>query len=197
MVSRSKFQRKRGKSLLDLDILSEKYNIKARHLLIPLILVIFFLFNRRYFVFGILTLFSGVFSFYHDKYNRGPIDFKMPLFLGIFITRHYGLLFTAIFYIVGDVIPTIIAGGRIEGVSILFLGWQLIVNAMVLLFPNIDIITLGITLVIVETIGSTLIKFFTGFPGIVAFISSILSVLTRIIYFLTLGEILEFLLKYV
>ena len=47
---------------------------------------IFFLINPSYFIFGLLVTFSGLFSFYHDKYNRTEIDFKMPLFMGIMIT---------------------------------------------------------------------------------------------------------------
>ena len=119
----------------------------------------------------------------------------MPLFLGIIITRQYGLGFAVLFYILSDIIPTLLAGGRIEAVSILFLTWQIIVNAMVLLFPLVDIILLGIILVFIEAIGSTIIKSFFGFPGVVAFVSSILSVLARVVYFLTLGKLLEILFR--
>jgi len=186
--------KKPEKSLINLNIL-QKHKIKKRHLAFSLVVLIIFLLNKRYFVFGALSIISGIFSFYHDKYNRTPIDFKLALFLGIIITRYYGILFTFIFFIFSDFIPSMLGGGSIEGADLLFIGWYFVVNLLVLPFKQANIIYLGIILVIVETIGSTIIKSMTGFPGIVAFTSSVLSVAVRIIYFLTLGEVLIFMIE--
>ena len=89
------------------------------------------------------------------------------------------------------------AGGQIEGASLLFIGWFFVVNALVLFFPGVDIVTLGVILVLVEAIGSSLIKSLFGYPGIIAFLSSIFTVLARIIYFMTLGGILELMFQYI
>ncbi len=183
------------RTILDLDILKKKFKIDKKYLLIPLFLIIFFLIDKRYFVYGFLTVFSGIFSFYHDKINRTPIDFKMPLFFGIIITRYYGLHFTLVFFILSDVIPSLLGGGRIQGPTLFFYAWYFIINAAVLLFPQTNIIVIGIILVIVEFFGSIIIKSFFGIPGAVAIVSSVLSVLTRVVYFLTLGEVFQFLFK--
>jgi len=179
------------KPLLDKRILLKRFKIKTRYLYLPLILIILFLINERYFVFGFLTILSATLSYYHDRYNRTPLDLKMPLFLGIFITRHYGLHFTLIFFIISDIIPTLISGAQIDGASIVFILWYFMINAVVLFFPMADIVILGIILVILETIGAVFIKSFFGYPGIVAVAGSVFSVLIRIVYFLTLGKILE------
>ncbi len=175
--------------ILDSDIL-KKYNIEKKHLFIPLLLLIFFLINPKYFVFAVLTIISGLFSFYHDKFNRTNIDLKLPLFLGILITWKFGLLYTLIFFILSDIIPTLLAGGHIGSVTLPFYLWFFMINSAVLLFSGQDIILLGTILVIIEFIGSTIIKSFFGIPGFVAVLSSLLSVVIRIIYFNTLGKLL-------
>jgi len=177
------------KPIIDLNLL-KKYNIEKKHLFIPLILLAFFLINKHYFVFVFLTVFSGFISFYHDKYNRTNIDLKMVFFLGIMITWKYGIIYTFIFFVLSDVIPLLLSGGRISAMTLPFYIWYFIVNALVLLFPGTDIIILGSILVVVEFIGSVIIKSFFGIPGIVAIFSSILSVFTRIIFFSTLGRLL-------
>ena len=186
---------RKGKVILNIRILNRRYHITRKHLLMPLLFVVLFLINRKYFVFGALTVFSAVFSYYHDKINRTPIDFNMPLFLGIMITRQFGFLYTFIFYILSDLLPGLLAGRDMEAQSFIFLGWQLIVCSLVLLFPSVDIILLGVILVIVETIGSVFINMTRGFPGIVAFASSLLSMLARIGYFLSLGTVLKFIFR--
>ena len=173
-------------TVLSADVLS-RYRIKKRHIAASLLVLIVFLLNNKYFMFGFISILSGVFSFYHDKHNHSPIDFKLALFMGILVTKYFGLTFTILFFIFSDLIPSILGGGSIEGADLLFIGWYFIVNSVVLLFPGADIVVLGIFLVLLETIGSTMIKSFTGFPGMVAFLSSLMSVLVRIVYFLTLG----------
>ena len=185
------FEPVEGKPLLNRNIIERRFNMDSKYLLIPLLLAIFFLINRRYFMYGFLTIFSAVFSFYHDKVNRTPIDLKMPLFIGMFITREYGLLFTFIFFIISDLLPSLVAGGQMDGTSLLFIGWYFVVNALVLMFPSTQLTVLGPLLVIVEALGSVFIKSLFGYPGIVAVATTIMSVLVRIIYFLTLGEILQ------
>ncbi len=177
------------KPIIDLKLL-KKYHIDKKHLFIPLLLLFFFLINKHYFVFVFLTIVSALFSFYHDKYNRTNIDLKMPLFFSIMITWKYGLIYTLIFFILSDIIPTLLAGGHIGGLTIPFYALFFGVNALVLIFPVSDIIFLGIILVIIEFIGSIIIKSFFGVPGFVAVFSSILSVIVRIIYFSTLGRLL-------
>jgi hypothetical protein len=193
MKLKSLFKEVKLKTLLSTDILEKKYNIKRRYLMIPLVFIIFFFINPKYFVYGLLTVVSGLFSFYHDKYNKTPIDLKMPLFLGIMISREYGFFLALIFFILSDTIPSLLGGGRIEGTTLIFIAWFLTMYALVGVFPTANIITFGIILVIVEFIGSLFIKMFFGIPGFVAVASSILSVLVRMIYFLTLGGIINFL----
>jgi len=189
------FKRKPGKTILDLKIL-KKHNIQSKHLVYLLLTTILFLSDKKNFLFVVLTGISGIFSFYHDKHNRTPVDLKLPLVLGIFITYNYTLAHTFVFFIISDLIPGILGGGKIEGASLLFITWYFIVNAMVYIIPG-DIIYVGIILVIIEAIGSTFIHGFFGMPGIVALLSSALSVLARIIYFLTIGEILKFIFRLV
>ncbi|MBN2368730.1 hypothetical protein JXC34_06935 [Candidatus Woesearchaeota archaeon] len=183
-----------GKHLLDLEILEKKYKINKKHLLLPLILVIFFIINRKYFMFGLLTILSGIFSFYHDRINRSPIDLKMPLVLGIIIARYYGVLFAVIFFVLSDLIPSILGGGEVEGRSLVFFAWTFAIYGAVTYFPQINIITLGIILVSIEVVGSLLINRLFGIPMFVSLFSSALSYLFRIVYFLTLGSFLEIIL---
>lgn len=184
------FKETETKPIIDLKILKKKFHIEKKHLFIPLLLLFFFLINKHYFVFVFLTVLSALFSFYHDKFNRTNIDLKMPLFLGIMITWKYGLIYTLIFFVLSDIIPTLLAGGHIGGITLPFYVWFFVVNAFVLIFPISDIILLGIILVIIEFIGSIIIKSFFGIPGFVAVFSSILSVIVRMIYFSTLGRLL-------
>lgn len=177
------------KPIIDLNLL-KKYNIEKKHLFIPLLLLAFFLINKHYFVFVFLTVFSALISFYHDKYNRTNVDLKMVFFIGIMITWKYGILYTFIFFVLSDVIPLLLSGGRIGAVTLPFYAWYFIVNSLVLLFSSTNIILLGSILVVVEFIGSIIIKMFFGIPGFVAVFSSILSVIVRIIYFSTLGRLL-------
>ena len=192
-IKKQLLKQKKGKPLLNINILSSRFHIQKKHLMFSFLVLTLFLLNKRYFLFSVLTIFSGIFSYYHDMKNRTPIDFKMALFLGIFITRYYGLPYTLVFFILSDIVPSLLGGGQIEGASLLFIGWFFIVNSLVLLFPNSDIIYLGVILVIIETLGSVFINTFRGFPGVVAFLSSIFSLLARIGYFLTLGSLLRIL----
>jgi len=191
------FMEREGKTLLDKDILKKKFNINQRQLLIPLVLLVFFLINKKYFVFGLLSVLSGIFSFFHDKYNRAPIDFKLPLFLGILISWKFGLLYAAIFFILSDTIPSLIGGGRVNAATLIFIAWFFMIYTIVLFFPGVDIITLGVILVFVEAIGSTIIKSFFGFPPFVAFFSSIFTIVVRIIYFLTLGKVIVWIFQFI
>ncbi len=102
-------------------------------------------------------------------------------------------MFTLIFFVISDTIPSLLGGGHLEGADTIFLVWYFIINALVLFFPFVDIIMLGIILVIVEFIGSIFIKGFFGYPGWVAIATSFITVVVRLIYFLTLGDLLEIL----
>ena len=97
-----------------------------------------------------------------------------------------------LFYVLSDLIPSIIGGGELELATLLFMGWTWIIYAAVLLFPGMPIVQLGIVLVIIETIGSIFINMTRGFPGIVSLASSFLSMLARVGYFLTIGSLLVF-----
>ena len=190
MKYRELFKAIETKPIISLKILKTKYHIDKKHFVLPLLFLFFFLINKHYFVFAMLTILSGLFSFYHDKFNRTNIDLKMPLFLGIMITWKYGLVYTLIFFVLSDIIPTLLAGGHIGGMTLPFYMWFFVVNALVLIFSSSDIILLGIILVIIEFIGSIIIKSFFGIPGFVAVFSSILSVTVRIIYFSIIGRLL-------
>lgn len=181
---------KKRKRLLDLEKFEKK--ISKKYLIIALIILILFLLNKKYFVFVLITTVSTIFSFYHSKYNRTPVDFKMALFLGLFITRYYNLFFTLIFFIISDIIPTLLGGESLDGPSLVFISWYFIVNAFVYLFPLTSFAVLGPILVLVESFGSMFINSSVG--GIPMFVSmwvSIINITVRIIYFLTLGGIIE------
>ncbi len=180
------------KKLLDLNILEKVYNVNRKYLIFGLIIAVLFLLNRKYFVFVLLTLISTVFSLYHSKYNRTPVDLKFALFLGLFITRYYGLLFTVIFFIISDIIPALLGGESIKGPDLVFFVWYFLVNSFVFLFPALSLVKLGPVLVIIHDLGSVFINTYVG--GIPFFVSiwvSIIVAVVRIIYFLTLGGILE------
>jgi hypothetical protein len=119
----------------------------------------------------------------------------MALFLGLFITKYYGIQFTFLFFILSDILPSLIGGESIKGPSIIFWIWYFIVNSIVLFFSNINLLILGPILVVIESIGSIIIHSYFGFPGIMAIGISLISVIVRIIYFLTLGRLLEQLFK--
>ncbi len=181
---------RKRKKILDLAALENKINRK--YLIIALVFLILFLLNKRYFVFLIITGFSTVFSYYNSKFNRTPIDFKMALFLGLFITRYYSLVFTFVFFVISDIIPALLGGDSLDGPSLVFISWYFIVNSMVYLFPYMPMARLGPLLVIVEAVGSIFINSYVG--GIPVFVSawvSLINVSVRIIYFLTLGKIIE------
>lgn len=182
------------KKLLDLKTLEKVYHIKKSYLLIAIVAVLLFMLNRKYFLYGALTAFSFTFSYYHSRYNRTPLDFKMALFIGLFITREYGMLLTMLFFLLTDIAPAILGGESVNGPDLFFFGWYFIVNSLVLLFPNISLVTLGPILVVVHDAGAIYINNkIGGIPGYVSFVVSFMTSLVRIIYFLTLGKFLEFL----
>jgi hypothetical protein len=184
------------KHLLDLPLLERLYNIKKRHLMLLILVVFLFLFHRRYFYFGILTLGSAIFSFYHSRYNRTPMDLKLALFLGMFVTRHYGLLFTMIFFFLSDILPALLGGESVNGPDIIFFGWYFIVNSAILFFPTVSLVILGPILVIIHDIGAIIINNKVGgIPGFMSLMLSFMTSLVRIIYFLTLGRVLEVLMQ--
>ncbi len=171
--------------------------ISYKYVLAFVLVLVFAAISMRYFIFGILTLFSAIFGFYHDRVNKTPYDFRLTLFMGIIITRQYGLLFTFIYVVLSNVIPNIIAGGRIDGASIIFYGEFFLVYSIVLLFPSVNIITLGIILVITEAILGIFINQMFGVPGFVAVSAGAVAAIVRTIYFLTLGELVMFLFRFV
>jgi len=183
---------RKRKHILDLEVLWKKYHIKKTHLLIAIFSLVFFILNRDYFMFVLLTAFSAVFSFYHSKFNRTPMDFKLALFFGFFITRHYGLPLTILFFIWSDILPALMGGESVNGPDLFFFAWYFIVNSLVFLFPNVSLVTLGPILVIVHDIGAIVINNKVGgIPGFMSLMLSFMTSLVRIIYFLTLGRILE------
>lgn len=180
------------KHLVDLNLLS-KYKIKKVHLVLLLLSILFFFYNKRYFMFIIVTLFSAFFSFYHSKFNRTPMDFKMALFLGLFVTREYGMILTMLFFFLSDIVPAILGGESVNGPDLFFFAWYFIVNSVVMFFPNIPVVVLGPWLVILHDLGAIYINAKVGgIPGYLSFIVSFMTSLVRIIYFLTLGRLVEF-----
>lgn len=184
------------KKYLNLDYL-EKHKVNRKYLFIFLFIMIVFLLNKRYFIFFILTIFSTLFSFYHSKINKSPLDLKFALFLGLFITRYYGLHMTLIFFIISDIIPALLGGESIDAATFAFVSWYFIVNSMVFLFPNLKLTILGPILVVVEAIGSAFINKAFGIPFFMSIALSIMTIIARIIYFLTLGSLLEVLFSLV
>jgi len=182
------------KKILNLEVLKKKYHIKRQHLMLLALVLVLFLYNRRYFMFILVTLFSAVFSFYHSKFNRTPMDFKMALFLGIFVTREYGMLLTMVFFFLSDIVPAILGGESVNGPDLFFFAWYFIVNSVVLFFPNVSVVSLGPWLVVLRDLGAIYINAkIGGIPGYLSFIVSFMTSLVRIIYFLTLGRIVELL----
>ncbi|MBT3720946.1 hypothetical protein HN789_06650 [archaeon] len=167
----------------------------TKNLLFVFLILILFIFKKDYFLFIGLTAFSAIFSFYHSKYNRTPIDFKLALVLGIFITRYYNLLFTFIFFIVSDLVPALLGGDSLRGADLIFISWYFIINSLVLLFPSTSLAILGPILVIVEAIGSFFINNYFGIPGFMSIIISGIVSIVRVTYFLTLGRLLELLFQ--
>jgi hypothetical protein len=186
---------KKRKTYIDLNILN-RYNINRMHLFFLLLILVLFMYNKRYFVFAMLTFFSAIFGFYHSKFNRTPIDFKLALFLGIFITRYYGIMFTFIFFIISDIIPALLGGDSINGPDLFFIGWYFIVNTIVLLFPSVPMTTIGPILVVIESIGSIIINTkIGGIPGIMSIWIQIINITARITYFLLFSGLLEIIFR--
>jgi hypothetical protein len=183
------------KKILDINILEKAYRIKKKYLLIAILIFLVFIFSRKYFLFGVVTAASFLFSMYHAKYNRTPMDFKFALFFGLFISRYYGIVFTLFFFIISDIIPSLIGGESIKGSDLFFFGWYFLVNALVYIFPNVPLSILGPVIVIVEAIGSFFINSTFGIPAIMSFFVSILTIIVRIIYFLIFSGILEVVFK--
>ena len=166
--------------------------IPIKFLFITILVIMSFFIAKKLFIFAMLTLLGAVFGYYHDFVNKTAIDFRLTFVLGIIITRHYGLLYTVVFFISSQIIPTIIAGGRIDGPTIVFYFEYFVFYGLVLLFPYVDIIILGIILVSIEVIFGFFINGFLGVPWIMSFFASFIALVMRIIYFLTLGRLIEF-----
>ncbi|MBT4352841.1 hypothetical protein HOD20_09995 [archaeon] len=182
---------KKRKKLLDLNIL-EKYKINKKYLIIALFSLIIFMYNKKFFTFAVLTFFSAIFTFYHSKWNKSPIDFKLTLFLSVFITRIYGIHFTFIFFILSDIVPQLLGGESLSGPDLFFIGWFFIVNMLVYLFPNTPFLILGPILVIVESVGAVYIhNVIAGIPGFMTLGIQSINILTRITYFLLFADLLE------
>ncbi|MFH2020744.1 MAG: hypothetical protein ABIJ34_04980 [archaeon] len=202
MSIRKEFRRKavrpyqHRKHILDLPILEKLYKIRKTHLLLVLLILFFFLFHRKYFYFSLLTLGSAVFSFYHSKFNRSPMDFKLALFLGVFITRYYGIPLTIIFFILSDIVPALLGGESVNGPDFFFFGWYFIINSLVLFFPSVSLVVLGPIVVFIHDLGAIVINNkIGGIPGFMSLFLSFFTTMVRIVYFLTLGGILEFLMQ--
>lgn len=191
MKINQKFKKYQKNKIVDLKIL-EKYKVYRKHLLLFFVLLLLFLLNKKYFLFIAVTAFSAIFGYYHSKYNRTPIDFKLALFLGLFITRYYGLLFTLIFFIISDIIPALLSGDSLNGPDLFFIGWFFIINTMVYIFPSVPLSILGPMLVAFESTGAIMIHMkIGGIPGFMSIWIQIINVLARIVYFMIFSDILE------
>ncbi len=170
--------------------------ITAREIAGILLLGVFYLMSRSLFLFSALTAASGIFAYYHSRFNRTPFDFKLALLFGLFIARHYGLGYTVLFLFISDIVPSLLGGASIGGPSVFFWAWYFIINAVSLLFPNTSLVLLGPLLVLLEAVGSYFITVIIGgTPGPMAIAISTVTVLIRIVYFTTLGNLLEFVFR--
>lgn len=174
----------------------KKIDKKYIHLFYIVFLIIFSYFIlKKYFMLGLLTLIGAISSFFHDKKNKTVYDFRINIVIGILIASHYNIMLASIFYIIAQIIPNFLAGGRVDGLSLVFHGIALIVFFVATLFSNINIITIGIIIVIIEGIIGVFINMSLGLPPFVSISASSVAVIMRIIYFLTLGRLIEFLFK--
>ncbi|NTV24571.1 MAG: hypothetical protein HGA85_09510 [Nanoarchaeota archaeon] len=163
-----------------------------KYMIAGVFLLLLYLLYKKYFLFFIMTGFSSIFSFYHSRYNKTPMDLKLALFLGIIITRHYGIVYTFFFFIVSDIVPALLGGESINGPDLFFFGWYFIVTSLVLLFPAVPMDIIGPILVVVHTFGAVFINNkIGGIPSMMSFMIEFFTTVVRIIYFLTLGRIIE------
>lgn len=156
-----------------------------------LIIILFFL-DEKLFLFGALTTAVAISTYYHDKYNKTTFDLRLGLFLGIVVAYYYNLWYAVIAYVIGLIIPNLFAGGRIDAPSLVFHLLYVLLFGIATLFPNLSLIILGLILVFADGIIGVFINISLGVPHFMAILSAIVAVSIRIVYFLTLGRLVEF-----
>jgi len=170
---------------------------KFKDIIIAVFLAVTFFLNSNLFLFAFFTMFGAVFCYYHDKYNKTMFDFRLTYFLGIMLARHYPFFYILIFMFLAQIIPNILAGGRIDGPTFAFYVIYLFIFSTVPLFSSINIIIYGLVLVFVDGILGVFVNLSLGVPNVMAISAAVVAVTIRIIYFLTLGSVIEFIFTYV
>jgi hypothetical protein len=173
-------------------IFSQSKNLHK--ILIIGIVSLLFLLNRRLLVLGIITFIAAIIGYYHDKINKTVFDFRLSFILGIIITRYYGLFYTLVFFVLSNILPNLLAGGRIDGPSMIFHLEYFALFASVLLFPNTDLLLLGLILVAIDALLGIFINGTLGVPWFLAVMAGTVAFIMRTIYFLTIGSFLEIVL---
>jgi hypothetical protein len=187
-------KKKRKNSDREKSLIPEK---SRKFVVVVLAFILSFLALEKYFVFVLLTIGSAIFNFYHDRFNKTIFDFKLTLVMGILLSHKYGIVYGLIFLFTSNVIPTILGGGKINAPYFIFNLEFLIIFLISSLLTEINVILLGIALVILDSILGVIINTNLGINMFVAISSGTASLLIRIVYFLTLGRLIEKILFFV
>ncbi len=158
--------------------------------LLGILLSYFFL--KKYFIYILITAGIAVFNYYHDRFNKSIFDLKLTLVVGIIIASYYQLIFSVIFLIATNVLPTLLGGGRINLQMIIFNVEFLGIFAVAGLIPDPNMMMLGIILIIVDAVLGVVINTMLGVNRAAALTSASVSALIRVAYLLTIGRLIEF-----
>jgi hypothetical protein len=131
---------------------------------------------------------SGV-MVYINYILKIPLDFTPVFFFSIIMTKTLGLWPVIIFIFLGGVLPTLIAGGRIDSAYLVFLVF-LFLSVLLSLFLSGNIVFVGIILSVFYFVGGGILSTLTGEPAFKQTVSILFGLCINIFYFLKFGHAL-------
>ncbi|MFH2020463.1 MAG: hypothetical protein ABIJ34_03555 [archaeon] len=171
--------------------------LHVKEMFFGFLLVMTFFINKKSFLFWVLTLLCAIFDYYHDKYNKTIFDMRLGLFGGVIIARYYGLFPAILFYVLSSIVPNVLAGGRLDGPTLVFHVLYIILFGITTWFNNADLIILGLLMVLTDGVLGVFINMALGLPSFMAITAALFAVTIRIIYFLTLGRLIIFIYQFI
>lgn len=142
--------------------------------------------------FLVLCVICGIMVFIN--YVMGiPFDFTPVFFLSIIITSTLGVGLSIVFIIVGGIIPTVIAGGKIDVSYLVFLTLLILLNLFSSSFSNIMVG--GIILAFIYSVVGGVISIGLGDPVFKQVPSMIVNIIINTLYFYKFSEMVIHLLS--
>ncbi|MBN2422716.1 hypothetical protein JXB41_05795 [Candidatus Woesearchaeota archaeon] len=139
-----------------------------------------------FFIFAVII--SATMTFFLNRF-KSPVDFSPVFFFMIFISTEFGFGCSIIFYLLASLTPSLIAGGKVEMPTFMFMSVFFMLSFLAGLLKSFGIINVGIAAVIINVIAGWFINRLSGSPG--KFIFSVIHALVTVVYIVNLSGFLE------